>query len=56
MGLNNCLIPDPTDAPICTIGPSRPAPPPEPMLNADVTIFGIMSVDRIKPPWRLLPG
>jgi len=37
--LNSFPTPEPMAAPICTMGPSRPAEPPEPRVIADETVF-----------------
>jgi hypothetical protein len=44
---------DPSAEPICTIGPSRPTEPPEPMHMADASDFTIGTCGRIRPPRRL---
>ena len=41
---------EPTAAPICTIGPSRPAEPPDPIVTAVANIFSGMTRFLIRPP------
>ena len=43
---------DPSDAPTCTIGPSRPAEPPEPIVRAEARIFTNATRPGIRPPFR----
>ena len=45
-----CPIAEPSTAPICTIGPSCPAEPPEPSVTADAVIFTAAVRRRITPP------
>ena len=45
-------IVDPSDAPTCTIGPSRPAEPPDPIVSAEDTIFTIATRPGMRPPLR----
>ena len=46
-------VTEPSAEPICTIGPSRPTEPPEPMHTADASDFTIGTCGRIRPPSRL---
>ena len=41
---------DPSAEPICTIGPSRPTEPPEPMQTAEASDLTIGTCGRIRPP------
>ena len=41
---------DPAAAPIWTIGPSRPADPPDPMVSAEATVLTRITTGRIRPP------
>lgn len=43
-------MPEPNAEPICTIGPSRPTDPPEPMHNAEASDFTIATCGPIRPP------
>ena len=43
---------DPSDAPTCTIGPSRPAEPPEPIVRAEATILTMATRPGMRPPFR----
>ena len=44
---------EPSAEPICTIGPSRPTEPPEPMHSAEASDLTIGTCGRIRPPRRL---
>jgi hypothetical protein len=48
-----CPSTDPSADPICTIGPSRPTEPPEPMQIADASDLTARTCGRIRPPLRL---
>ena len=50
----NCPKVDPAAEPICTIGPSRPTEPPEPILIAEANIFAITTLGLITPPLILI--
>lgn len=41
---------EPSADPICTIGPSRPTEPPEPIVNADASAFTTLTCTGIRPP------
>ena len=41
---------EPMDEPMCTIGPSRPADPPEPMVSAAASALVTMTRNRMAPP------
>ncbi len=43
---------EPSAAPICTMGPSRPTDPPPPMVNADASAFTTATRAGIFPPLR----
>jgi hypothetical protein len=43
---------DPSAEPICTIGPSRPTEPPDPMHSAEASDLTIGTCGRIRPPSR----
>ena len=43
---------EPSDAPTCTIGPSRPAAPPEPMVRAEARILTMATRPGMRPPLR----
>ena len=45
-------IAEPSAAPICTIGPSRPTDPPEPMVIAEASVLTETTRRRITPPPR----
>ena len=36
--------------PICTIGPSRPTEPPDPMVSAEASALTTLTCQRIRPP------
>ncbi len=44
---------EPRAEPICTIGPSRPTEPPEPMQRADASDLTMGTCGRMRPPSRL---
>ena len=44
---------EPRAEPICTIGPSRPAEPPEPMQRAEATALAMDTRARIRLRWRM---
>ena len=46
----SCPITDPSAEPICTIGPSRPTDPPEPMHSADASALTAGTCGRMRPP------
>ena len=46
-------VTEPSAEPICTIGPSRPTEPPEPMQIAEASDFTTGTCGRIRPPCRL---
>ncbi|RME75536.1 MAG: hypothetical protein D6776_02970 [Planctomycetota bacterium] len=46
----NCPSTEPVPAPICTIGPSEPAEPPEPIVSVDAIAFTIGTRGRMRPP------
>ena len=50
---SHCPIEDPSAEPICTIGPSRPTEPPEPMQSADASDFTAATRTGIRPPLRV---
>lgn len=41
---------EPSAEPICTIGPSRPTEPPEPMVSAEASVFTTATFGLIRPP------
>ncbi len=46
----SCPSAEPSAEPICTIGPSRPTEPPEPMHSAEASDFTTATRGRIRPP------
>ena len=46
----SCPIIEPSAEPICTIGPSRPTEPPDPMQSADASALTTGTCGRIRPP------
>jgi len=50
--LKSCPTAEPIAEPICTIGPSRPADPPEPIQIADARVFTTATRGRIMAPRR----
>jgi hypothetical protein len=46
----HCPTLEPNAEPICTIGPSRPTEPPDPMVSADARAFTTLTCQRIRPP------
>ncbi len=50
--LNIWPMVDPTAAPICTMGPSRPAEPPDPMQMADATALATATRGLITPDFN----
>ncbi|MCZ7617742.1 MAG: hypothetical protein M5U32_05335 [Myxococcota bacterium] len=51
---SSCPIAEPIAEPICTIGPSRPAEPPEPIVIADASVVIATTRGRITPPRRAI--
>ena len=47
--LNSCPMAEPMAEPICTIGPSRPAEPPEPMQMADAIALAVATLLLMRP-------
>jgi len=47
--LKTCPIVDPSADPICTIGPSLPADPPDPSVSAEATVFATATRGRMTP-------
>jgi hypothetical protein len=45
-----CPIVEPSAEPICTIGPSRPTDPPEPIEMAEASAFTTTTRGRMTPP------
>ena len=45
----NCPIVEPSAEPICTMGPSRPTEPPDPMHTAEAAIFASTTRGRMDP-------
>ena len=48
----NCPNTEPTAAPICTKGPTRPTELPVPMQTAEASVFTSNTLGGIKPPLR----